>query len=148
MASIAAFEMLVPLDHGLSTVAIGRGDRAPHVTVVNAGVLMHPVTGSPVVGFVTAAAARKLTLLRTHPTLAVTIRAGWQWVTVEGSAELIGPDDPHPGMDEDQLRVLLRSVFTAAGGTHEDWDSYDRTMREERRTAVLVGADRVYSNPT
>jgi hypothetical protein len=23
------------------------------------------------------------------------VRAGWQWVTVEGQAEIIGPDDPH-----------------------------------------------------
>ena len=83
-----------------------------------------------------------------EPSIAVTIRAGWQWVTVDGTAELIGPDDPHPGVDAEQLRLLLRSIFSAAGGTHEDWDSYDRTMREERRTAVLVAVDHVYSNPT
>ena len=42
MVSIADFEALVPLDHGLCTVAIGRGDRTPQVTVVNAGVVEHP----------------------------------------------------------------------------------------------------------
>ena len=148
MATIAEFQDLVPLDHGLSTVAIGRGEHAPHVTVVNAGVVTHPVHGTPAVGFVTAGGSRKLTLLRTTPALAVTVRAGWRWVTVAGTAEVFGPDDPHPDVDSDGLRLLLRSIFSAAGGTHEDWDTYDRTMREERRAAVLVAADHVYSNPT
>jgi hypothetical protein len=44
------------------------------------------------------------------------------------------------------LRLLLRDVFTAAGGTHDDWDEYDRTMEEQRRTVVLIAATRVYSN--
>jgi hypothetical protein len=148
MASVAEFEALVPLDHGLSTVAVRRGDRTPLVTVVNAGVTPHPVTAVPVVAFVTAGRARKLALLRNDPAIAVTIRAGWQWVTVEGTAELIGPEDSRPDVTDEQLRLLLRSIFSAAGGSHEDWDSYDRTMREELRTAVLVTAARSYSNPT
>ena len=45
-----------------------------------------------------------------------------------------------------QLRLLLREVFTAAGGTHDDWDEYDRVMAEQRRTVVLVAPSRVYSN--
>ena len=63
------------------------------------------------------------------------------------TAQLIGPDDPHDGVDSERLRLLLREIFTAAGGTHDDWDAYDRVMREERRTAVLVTPTRVYSNP-
>ena len=43
---------------------------------------------------------------------------------------------------------MLREIFTAAGGTHDDWDAYDRVMREERRTAVLITPDRVYTNPS
>lgn len=39
------------------------------------------------------------------------------------------------------------TVFTAAGGTHDDWDTYDRVMAEERRTVVLVAPHRVYTNP-
>jgi hypothetical protein len=67
---------------------------------------------------------------------------------VEGKAELIGPDDPHPDVDAERLRLLLREVFTAAGGTHDDWAAYDRTMRDERRTAVLVTPTRTYTNPS
>ena len=70
------------------------------------------------------------------------------WATVEGTAQLIGPDDPHPDVDEERLRVMLREIFTAAGGTHDDWDTYDRVMREERRTAVLISPVRVYTNPS
>ena len=48
--------------------------------------------------------------------------------------------------DADQLRLMLRAVFTAAGGTHDNWDEYDRVMAEQRRTVVLVAPSRVYSN--
>ena len=145
MTDLAPFEELVPLDHGLSVVVTRRADHTPHTTVVNAGVLPHPVTGDRAVGFVAAGGTRKLAHLRADPTIAVVVRAGWRWTAVEGRAQLIGPDDPHPAVDAEGLRLLLREVFTAAGGTHDDWAAYDRTMREERRTAVLVAPTRVYS---
>jgi hypothetical protein len=65
---------------------------------------------------------------------------------VEGTVELAGPDDPLAGVDAEGLRRLLRAVFTAAGGTHDDWPTFDEVMRAERRTAVLVHPTRVYSN--
>jgi hypothetical protein len=46
---------------------------------------------------------------------------------------------------EDRLRLLLREIFTAAGGQHDDLGAYDRAMAAERRTAVLITPDRVYS---
>lgn len=147
MTDLAQFEELVPLDNGLSVVVTRRADHTPHTTVVNAGVLPHPVTGTRSVAFVAAGGTRKLVNLRADPTIAVVIRAGWQWAAVEGRAELIGPDDPHPEIDDERLRLLLRDIFSAAGGTHDDWDTYDRVMREERRTAVFVSATRAYSNP-
>jgi PPOX class probable F420-dependent enzyme len=147
MTDLRRFEKLVPLDHGLSVVVTRRADHTPHTSVVNAGVVSHPSTGERVVAFVAAGAARKLANLRSDPTIAVVVRAGWQWATVEGTAELIGPDDPHPDVDDERLRLLLRDIFTAAGGTHDDWDTYDRVMRDERRTAVLVTATRASSNP-
>ena len=147
MTDLARFEALVPLDRGLSVVVTCRADHTPHTTVVNAGVLPHPVSGDPVVAFVAAGGTRKLAHLRADPTIAVVVRAGWQWAAVEGRAELIGPDDPDPEVDDGRLRLLLRDVFGAAGGTHDDWATYDRVMREERRAAVLVTPTRVYSNP-
>lgn len=148
MTDLARIEALVPLDHGLSVVVTRRGDRTPHTSVVNAGVIAHPITGERVVAFVGVGGTRKLEHLRADPTIAVVVRAGWQWASVEGSARLIGPDDPHPEIDDERLRLLLREIFSAAGGTHDDWDAYDRTMRDERRTAVLVDQRRVYGSPT
>jgi hypothetical protein len=110
-------------------------------------VLAHLLTGEPAVAFVAAGNARKLVHLRADPTTAVVVRAGWQWAAVEGRGSLIGPDDPHDDVDDERLRLLLREVFVAAGGTHDDWDGYDAVMRQERRTAVLVAPTRVYSNP-
>lgn len=147
MTDLARFQELVPLDHGLSVVVTRRADHSPHATVVNAGVLPHPVTGDRSVAFVAAGGTRKLAHLRTDPTIAVVLRAGWRWAAVEGHAQLIGPDDPHPDVGDDRLRLLLREIFVAAGGTHEDWAEYDRVMSEERRTAVLVVPSRAYSNP-
>jgi PPOX class probable F420-dependent enzyme len=147
MTDLAQFAELVSLDHGLSVVVTVRADHTPHTSVVNAGVLPHPVTDARVVAFVAAGGARKLVHLRADPTIAVVVRAGWRWVSVEGRAELIGPDDPHPDVDDERLRLLLRDVFRAAGGTHDDWATFDRVMREERRTAVLVPPTRVSSSP-
>jgi PPOX class probable F420-dependent enzyme len=129
----------------LAVVSTVRADGTIQSSVVNAGVLPHPIGRTEVVGFVTYGKA-KLANLRARPQLSVTFRSGWEWATVEGRAELIGPDDPHAGVDAEGLRLLLRQVFTAAGGTHDDWDAYDRAMAEQRRTAVLFVPTRLYSN--
>lgn len=147
MTDLSEFSRLVPREHGLVTVSTARPDHTIQSTVVNAGVLDHPLTGAPVVGFVVRGGTRKLDYLRAWPRATVTIRAGWEWATAEGTVELAGPDDPQPGVDADRLRRLLREIFTAAGGTHEDWDAYDQVMAAERRAAVLLSPDRVYSNP-
>jgi hypothetical protein len=99
-----------------------------------------------VLGFVVRGGARKLANLRIRPQATVVLRADWQWAAVEGTAEIIGPDDPRGEVDGEGLRLLLRAVFAAAGGTHEDWDGYDRAMAAERRAAVLVDPRRIYSN--
>ena len=147
MTELSAFAALVPLDHGLcvvSTLGIGGGIQS---SVVNAGVLDHPLDQRKVVGLVAAGGSRKLQNLRSDPRATVVIRAGWRWAAVEGDAELLGPDDQHPEVDPEKLRLLLRDIFRAAGGIHDDWATYDQVMREERRTAVLVAPRRVYTNP-
>jgi PPOX class probable F420-dependent enzyme len=146
MAEVADFARLAGREQGLSVVATLRGDQTIQATVVNCGVLDHPVRGVPVIGFTTRGNSRKLANLRARPRSAVTARSGWEWVTAEGRAELAGPDDPLDGLGKDGLRLLLRAVFIAAGGSHDDWATYDRVMAEERRTAVLITPERVYSN--
>jgi PPOX class probable F420-dependent enzyme len=133
-------------DNGLAVVSTVRADATVQASLVNVGLLPHPATGEPVLGFTTYGKV-KLANLRARPQIAVTFRNGWQWATAEGSAELAGPDDAQPWLtDADQLRLLLREVFTAAGGTHDNWDEYDRVMAKERRAVVLIAPTRVYSN--
>jgi hypothetical protein len=146
MTDLGDFERLVGRDHGLCIVSTLTGRSEIQSTLVNAGVLAHPVSGASVVGFVARGDSRKLVHLRARPQATVVVRAGWEWVTASGATELIGPDDPTEGIDAERLRILLREVFTAAGGTHDDWPTYDATMASERRTVVLVTPARVYSN--
>jgi PPOX class probable F420-dependent enzyme len=129
----------------LAVVSTVRADATIQSSVVNAGVLAHPVTGERVVGIVTYGRA-KLANLRARPQITITFRSGGQWASIEGRAELAGPDDPYPGIDAERLRLLLREIFQGAGGTHDDWAAYDQVMAEQRRTAVLVTPARVYSN--
>ncbi|OBJ22319.1 MULTISPECIES: TIGR03618 family F420-dependent PPOX class oxidoreductase [unclassified Mycobacterium] len=137
---------LAATESGLAVVSTVRADATVQASLVNVGLLTHPADGQPVLGFTTYGKV-KLANLRARPQLAVTFRNGWQWATVEGRAELAGPADSRPWLtDADQLRLLLRDVFTAAGGTHDDWDEYDRVMAAEGRAVVLIAPTRVYSN--
>lgn len=142
---LADVRSVAATDSYLAVVSTVRQDGTVQASVVNAGILAHPVSGLEIVGFVTYGPA-KLANLRARPQVTATFRAGWTWRTVEGTAEIAGPDDPLDGVDDDRLRLLRREIFAAAGGRHDDWDTYDRTMAEERRAAVLITPTRVYGN--
>jgi PPOX class probable F420-dependent enzyme len=145
-AELALVSGLVAGSGGLCSVAVARPDGTVHATVVNAGLTPHPTDGRPVVGLVTRPGAAKVRHLRATPRAAVTFRVDWRWATVEGPVTLVGPDDPLAGLDAAALAALLRRVFSACGGTHDDWDTYDRVMAAERRLAVLVDVERVLQN--
>lgn len=147
MASIDDARRLIGLDHGLATVSTVRADGSLQSTVVNAGVVTHPVGRHEVAAFVARGGTRKIDHLHHDARVVLLWRAGWAWVTVEGTAELAGPGTPLLGLDDDGLRLLLREIFVAAGGQHEDWSEYDRIVATERRVAVLVTPTRVYQNP-
>jgi PPOX class probable F420-dependent enzyme len=132
-------------ESGLVVVSTLRANNTIQSSLVNAGVLPHPVTGETVLAFV-ASGRVKLANLRARPQITATFRNGWQWAAVEGHAELAGPDDPQPWLDAELQRLLIRDIFTAAGGEHDDWDEFDRVMAEQRRAAVLIRPTRVYSN--
>lgn len=145
MTSLQRAAELGRSEQGLAIVSTVRAAGTVQSSLVNAGFLQHPTSGAQVLGFVTYGRV-KLTNLRSRPQVTVAFRSGWRWAAVEGRAEIIGPDDPHPDVDAERLRMLLREVFTAAGGHHDDWAEYDRTMAEQRRAAVLVAPERVYGN--
>ena len=110
-------------------VSTSRADGTIQTSVVNAGVHEGEVA------FVARSATRKLDNIRRAGRAAVTFRSGWEWAAVEGPAR-VGGNDPQ----------LLRDIFTAAGGSHDDWDEYDRVMASENRVAVFVTPERITSN--
>jgi len=146
MTTLSDVTQIASRDSFLAVISTARANGTIQCSVVNAGALADPETGEDVVAFVTYGPA-KLANLRARPQITLTFRAGWQWAAVEGVARIIGPDDPAPGVDGERLRLLRREVFTAAGGTHDDWAEYDRVMAAERRAVVLVTPTRIYSNP-
>jgi hypothetical protein len=105
-------------------------------------VLDDPDTGRACVGFVARGDAKKIDYIRQSGRAAVVFRSGWEWATVEGPARIIAPGD----RAADELASLLREVFKGAGGTHDDWDEFDRVMAAEARAAVLVEPQRIVSN--
>lgn len=133
-------------ENGLVVVSTTQADGRVLSSVVNCGVVDHPLTGSPCVALVSAGRAARLTHIRRGSEVTIAIRRGWNWVSVTGPADIVGPGDPQDSIDADALRVLLRDVFQAAGGTHDDFDEYDRTMLSEARAAVLVSPNRILGN--
>lgn len=145
MSRLDTFAELGRQANGLTVVSTLRADSTMQASLVNAGVMASPFGDQPVVAFVSYGRV-KLANLRARPQVTATTRAQWRWCTVEGRATLIGPDDPHENVDGEHLRLLLRAVFVAAGGSHDNWDEYDRTMTEQRRAAVLITPSRVYGS--
>jgi PPOX class probable F420-dependent enzyme len=125
---------------GLCVVATTRPDGSAHASVVNAGPISHPVTGVECIGLVVRGDSAKLGYVRRTGRLSVTFRRGWRWVGIEGPATVV---DSGATAGDVGLAQFLRRVFLAAGGSHDDWDEYDRVMAAEGRVAVLVEPTRI-----
>jgi PPOX class probable F420-dependent enzyme len=143
---IEAVRRLVARERGLAVVTTLRGDASMQASVVNAGVVAHPLTGEQVVGFVAIGGTLKLRHLRRRPRATVVFRVGGGWATVEGTASLIGPDDAVDAFETADLPALLREVYLSTGATHDDWPTFDRVMAEQRRCVVLVHPERIYGS--
>src|SRR5690606_21844687 len=131
MANIDDVRRLAALDHGLAALSTARSDGHIQSVVVNAGVIDHPLTKQPIVAFVGRPGTTKLRHLRRRPFATLLWRAGWAWVAVEGSVELVGPDDPMEGFAAKGLGALLRQIHESASADpdlHEDWAEFDRTV--------------------
>jgi PPOX class probable F420-dependent enzyme len=103
-------------------------------TLVNVGIYADGV------GFTTVGRSRKEYNLRHNPACTITIHHGPYWITVEGKARLYTWEHTDP----ETMRRLLRELYVTAGGTHDDWETYDRVVQEERRAAVVVVPERIY----
>ena len=147
MTTIDVFASRLAEDRHLAVLVTTSPQRPdPQISVVNAAVINHPISHHLVVAFVARPGA-KLTNLRAQPKATLVARAGWEWAAARGPVELVGPDDPHPAIDNGALTSLLRQIYQAAGGHHPDLHEYDRTMLTERRCAVLMSTEHVWSNP-
>jgi hypothetical protein len=82
---------LVATETGLATLACSRQDGTAALSVINAGVLPHALTGAEVIGLVTIGGSRKLEHLRARPVASIAWRHGWNWTGAEGPAVLIAP---------------------------------------------------------
>ena len=148
MGTIADMKRIGAANQGLAVISTLRPDGSVHSSVVNAGVLAHPVLGNDAIAVVIRGDAWKRRLLREAGRASIVLRHGWEWAGAEGPIDIIGPDDPLEGFAATDLPQLLRDIFTAAGGTHDDWDEYDRVMAAERRAAVFIHPERVLGNVT
>ena len=140
MATFEDVRRLAADDVGLCVVATTRPDGSAHASVVNAGPITHPVTGVECIGLVVRGDSAKLGHVKRTGRLSVTFRRGWRWAGIEGPASVIDSDATAGDVG---LARFLRDVFTAAGGTHDDWDEYDRVMAAEGRVAILVEPARI-----
>ena len=122
-------------EHSAVVTTIGRSG-LPQATIVRAG----PYEGT--MAFVVRGGTVKLANLKRDDRCTVLVaKPDWtRYATVEGRAATHRQDNT----GEEELRLLLRRVFAAAGGTHSDWEEFDRVMREEARAVVLVTPERVY----
>jgi PPOX class probable F420-dependent enzyme len=135
MLTLADVEALLK-EHTYAVISTVRPAGTVQNTLVNVGVVENGVA------FTTMGRSRKEYNLTRNPTCTVTIHRGPRWITVEGRVQLRTWDNTDP----ETMRRLLREIYVAAGGTHDNWEVYDRVMREERRAAVVVVPERIYSN--
>ena len=131
---------------GLATISTTQKDGRVLSSIANCGVIQHPLTGADCVALVSAGGAARLGHVRRGSEVTIAIRRGWNWLAVTGQADLIGPSDPATGIDVEELRLLLREIYEAAGGIHDDFEEYNREMVRGGRTAVLVEPARIISN--
>ena len=124
-------------NHLAVITTVGTSGRA-QATVVGAA----PLDGK--MAFVSRGGTVKVRNVRRNGCCSVTVirPETTRYVTVEGPATAYGRNDT----GELELLALLRSAYTAAGRPPERWDDFDRSMREEQRTVVLVAPERVYGS--
>ena len=95
------------------------------------------------VAFTTTADRAKLGNLKRDArcSLMVSQNDWWGYVVLEGKARLLSPGVTDP----DELRLALRDVFRVASGSeHSNWEEYDQSMVQDRRSAIIVVPDHIY----
>ena len=146
MPGLSEVKQYLSTDAGLAVISTTQKDGRVLSSLVNCGVIEHPVTGDPRVAMVSGGSAARLGHVRRGSHVTVAVTRGWNWVGVTGPAELFGPAETNAAFDDEALRLLIRQIYQAAGGTHDDWDEFDRAMVVDARTAVLIEPARIIGN--
>ena len=146
MGSIDDVQRFLGQETGLATVSTIQKDGRILSSVVNCGVLPHPITQELCVAFVSAGNAARLKHIERGSEVTVAIRREWKWVSVSGEADLFGPKYLPENFDPEQLRILLRDVFISAGGVHDDFEEYDKVMASDKRVVVCVEIEQIRGN--
>jgi len=131
---------------GLATISTVQQDGRVLSSIANCAVIPNPLSGDECVGLVSMGTAARLKHVRRGSEVTISVRRGWNWIAATGAADLIGPEDNVESVDPEALRLLLREIYQAAGGMHDDYDAYDTEMLKSRRAAVLVTPTRIIGN--
>ena len=131
---------------GLATISTVQQDGRVLSSIANCGIIPNPLTGDECVALVSMGTAARLKHVRRGSEVTISVRRGWNWIAATGAADLIGPEDNVESVDPEALRLLLREIYQAAGGTHDDFEEYDAEMLRSRRAAILVAPTRLIGN--
>ncbi|HAF69120.1 MAG TPA: pyridoxamine 5'-phosphate oxidase [Acidimicrobiaceae bacterium] len=131
---------------GLATISTVQQDGRVLSSIANCAIIPNPLSGDECVALVSMGTAARLKHVRRGSEVTISVRRGWNWIAATGAADLIGPEDNVESVDPEALRLLLREIYQAAGGMHDDFDAYDAEMLKSRRAAVLVTPTRIIGN--
>ncbi|MBM46098.1 MAG: pyridoxamine 5'-phosphate oxidase [Acidimicrobiaceae bacterium] len=131
---------------GLATISTVQQDGRVLSSIANCAIIPNPLTGDECVALVSMGTAARLKHVRRGSEVTISVRRGWNWIAATGAADLVGPEDNVESVDPEALRLLLRDIYQAAGGMHDDFDAYDAEMLRSRRAAVLVTPTRIIGN--
>ncbi len=131
---------------GLATISTVQQDGRVLSSIANCAIIPNPLTGDECVALVSMGTAARLKHVRRGSEVTISVRRGWNWIAATGAADLVGPEDNVESVDPEALRLLLRDIYQAAGGMHDDFDAYDAEMLKSRRAAVLVTPTRIIGN--
>ncbi|MFN2503065.1 MAG: PPOX class F420-dependent oxidoreductase [Acidimicrobiales bacterium] len=115
--------------HHDAVLATRRVDGWPQLSPVGVGV---DEGGAVVIS--SRETAYKVRNLRRDPHVSACVRGeGWEWIQVDGTAEIVSLPDAMAG-----LVALYRQV----AGEHPDWDEFREAMVQQRRLVIRIHLER------
>lgn len=117
-------------EHHRAILATVRADGRPQMSPVSVGL---DAQGRPSIS--TRETAYKVRNILRNPavSLCVTADGSWDWIQVDGRAEVV----PLP-----EAMDLLVEQYRAVAGEHPDWDDFRRAMQDQRRVIVRIDVER------